>query len=124
MWKKLKIFAFKCVLSILCIFSECMYRIFIKMSWIVEELQFKKGFKDRGVQKYTNEDLIFFALFIPDGTKLSGPEVRKYYSNSNLSKEYIYKIIEMRRYANTHKPEYINFVRSEYLRKLYPKIYW
>jgi len=100
-----------------------MYRIFIKMSWIVEELQFKKGFKDRGVQKYTNEDLIFFALFIPDGTKLSGPEVRKYYSNSNLSKEYIYKIIEMRRYANTHKPEYINFVRSEYLRKLYPKIY-
>lgn len=100
-----------------------MYRIFLKMSYRVEEWQFSKGFKDRGEKKYSNEDITVFSMLIPEGTPLKLPDVKKVYIHAELSKEQIYKIIEARKYANTHKPEYINFIRSEYLRKLYPEYY-
>ncbi len=59
---------------------------------------------------------------IPEGLPLTGPEVKKVF-RSELSKEHIYKIIEARKYANKHKEEWIRFIRSEYLRKLYPSLY-
>jgi len=123
MWKKLKKTAFKCVLWCLYIFCYSLYKISLKTSWFVEEWQFKNGFKDRWEKKYSNEDITIFAMLIPDWTPLKLPDVKNFYSHAELSKEHIYKIIESRRYANTHKPEYINFIRSEYLRKLYPETY-
>ena len=101
--------------------TDRFYKIFLTLNWIVEEIQRKRGHKDRGEEKYSREDLIIMAMMIPNGTRLTLPEVKKFYDQ--LSKEHIYKLIEYRKMINENKDDSITFMRERYLRKILPNDY-
>ena len=88
-------------LIILFYISDTLYKSFLFLNLFIEEIQRKKGHKDPGEKKYGKEELIMMSMMIPEGTRLTMPEVKKFYKE--LSKEHIYKLIEFRRKINENK---------------------
>lgn len=62
------------------------------------------------------------AIMIPEATPLTGPEVKKVFLDE-LSKDHIYKIIEYRRHINKNNPDWTKFMRTAYLKKIFPDDY-
>lgn len=63
-------------LAIIFFVSERIYSIFLLISWAVDALQKKRGYKDKGERKFDKEQLIMMVLLIPEGQPLTGPSVR------------------------------------------------
>ena len=109
------------LLAIAFYFTDRFYKIFLSINWAIEEYQRKRGHKDRGEEKYSKEQLIIMAMMIPDGTRLTMPEVKKFFDQ--LSKEHIYKLIDYRKKINENKEDSLSFMRERYLRKILPDDY-
>lgn len=88
-------------------FSERLFTAFLVINWAIEEIQKKRGYKDMGEQKYDMEDLIRMAMTIPKYTVLHGPEIKKLFPL--LSKEHIYKLIEIRKKIDKKNPDAPHF---------------
>ncbi len=91
------------LLAIIFYFSEKLFTAFLIINWAIEEIQKKKGFKDIWEKKYDIEDMIRMAMTIPNYTILKGPEIKKLFPS--LSKEHIYKIIDLRKKINKKNPD-------------------
>jgi len=95
------------ILAIIFYFSEKIFSVFLVANWAVEELQRKRGYKDAGEKKFDIEDFIRMAMTIPKYTILHAPEVKKLFPI--LSKEHIYKIIDIRKKIDKKNPDAPNF---------------
>jgi len=122
MKNKIKKYAEIFILAIIFYFSNNLYRVFLLINWAVEEWQKKRWYKDRGEKKYDKEVLVIFAIMIPEGTRLTGPEVKRVFAEE-LSENHIYQIIEFRKIMNEKNPMYIKFMREKFLRGIFPKDY-
>lgn len=94
-------------LAIIFYFSEKLFSAFLVINWAVEEYQRKKGYKDKGEEKYDIEDMIRLAMTIPRFTVLKWPHIKKIFPH--LSKEHIYKVIDIRKKIDKKNPEAPNF---------------
>lgn len=95
------------LLAIIFYISDRIFTAFLVINWTIEELQRKKGFKDRGEIKYDIEDIIRMAMTIPKYTLLHAPEIKKLFPA--LSKEHIYKIIDFRKKIDKKNPDAPHF---------------
>lgn len=122
MKEQLKKYSEIALLAILFYISDRFYTIFLGINWAVDTWQRKRGYKDMGERKYDKEQFIIMAIMIPEATKLTGPEIKKVFKDE-LSKDHIYKIIEYRKELNKNHKNGMQYIRSTYLRNMFPEDY-
>lgn len=100
---KLKKISKKILFSILFYLSENIYILSLLFNEYIEKIQRKNWFKDRGEIKYDIEEMIRMSMTIPRYSILKFPHIKKLFPL--LSKEHIYRIIDIRKKINKWSPD-------------------